>query len=84
MNPKVSFERIQEDFEGLSFNNQGMWKTASSIQDALKNADAVLILTAWDDFLELIGIIYILLLDHQLGSLIKDQLFIGRRLLIQT
>ena len=48
--PKVSFERIEEDFEKISFNNQGMWKTASSVSEALKNADAVLILTAWDEF----------------------------------
>jgi UDPglucose 6-dehydrogenase len=48
--PKVSFERIEEDFEKISFNNQGMWKTSSSVSEALKNADAVLILTAWDEF----------------------------------
>ena len=48
--PKVSFERIQEDFEGFSFNNQGKWRMASSIPDALKNVDAVLILTAWEEF----------------------------------
>ncbi len=48
--PKVSRERIQEDFEKFSFNNQGIWKMANSIPDALKNVDAVLILTAWDEF----------------------------------
>ncbi len=48
--PKVSFERIKEDFERFSFNNQGIWKMVNSIPDALKNADAVLILTAWDEF----------------------------------
>ena len=51
--PKVSFERIHEDFENISFNNQGTWKMASSIPDALKNSDAVLILTPWDEFFDL-------------------------------
>ena len=48
--PKVSFERIKEDFEQFSFNNSGIWKMANSIPDALKNVDAALILTAWDEF----------------------------------
>ena len=48
--PKVSFERIQEDFEKISFNNQVIWKMAKSIPDALKDVDAVLILTAWEEF----------------------------------
>ena len=48
--PKVSFKRIEEDFEKFSFNNQGIWKMANSIPEALKNVDAVLILTAWDEF----------------------------------
>ncbi len=48
--PKVSIKRIEEDFEKFSFNNQGIWKMANSIPDALKNVDAVLILTAWDEF----------------------------------
>ena len=48
--PKVTFERIEEDFEKFSFNNQGIWKMASSIPEALKNVDAVIILTAWDEF----------------------------------
>ena len=48
--PKVSFERIEEDFEKFSFNNQGIWKKTNSIPEALKNVDAVLILTAWDEF----------------------------------
>jgi len=34
----------------FSFNNQGIWKMAESIPEALKNVDAVLILTAWDEF----------------------------------
>lgn len=48
--PKVTFERIEEDFEKFSFNNQGIWKMATSIPEALKNVDAVIILTAWDEF----------------------------------
>ncbi len=48
--PKVSFERIEEDLEKFSLNNQGIWKMANSIPEALKNVDAVLILTAWDEF----------------------------------
>ncbi len=48
--PKVSFKRIREDLEQFSSNNQGTWKMASSIPDALENVDAVLILTAWDEF----------------------------------
>jgi UDPglucose 6-dehydrogenase len=48
--PKVTFERIEEDFEKFSFNNHGIWKMASSIPEALKNVDAVIILTAWDEF----------------------------------
>ena len=48
--PKVSFERMEEDFEKFSFNNQGIWKIADSIPNALNNVDAVLILTAWDEF----------------------------------
>ncbi len=48
--PKVSLERVQEDFEKFSFNNQGIWKMANSIPDALEKVDAVLILTAWDEF----------------------------------
>tara|TARA_B100000965_G_scaffold253926_1_gene213653 strand:+ start:3682 stop:5103 length:1422 start_codon:yes stop_codon:yes gene_type:complete len=48
--PKVSFERIQADFENFSPNNQGLWKMVNSIPDALQNVDAVLILTAWDEF----------------------------------
>ena len=48
--PKVSFERVQEDFEKLSFDNQGIWKMANSIPDALKEVDAVLILTDWEEF----------------------------------
>ena len=48
--PKVSLERIKEDFEQFSFDNQGTWKTTSSIPEALNNADAVLILTDWDEF----------------------------------
>ncbi len=51
--PKVSVERIQEDFEKFSFNNQGIWKMSNSIPEALKNVDAVLILTAWDEFFRL-------------------------------
>tara|TARA_B100000945_G_scaffold59352_1_gene44122 strand:- start:1637 stop:1921 length:285 start_codon:yes stop_codon:yes gene_type:complete len=50
MDPKVSFERIEEDLEKFASNNQGQWKMASSIPDALKNVDAVLILTDWDEF----------------------------------
>jgi len=48
--PKVSFERIQEDFKNIESNNQGIWRMASSIPEALENVDAVLILTAWDEF----------------------------------
>ena len=48
--PKVSIERIKEDFENYSFDNQGVWKMVNSIPEALENADAVLILTAWDEF----------------------------------
>jgi len=48
--PKVSFERIKEDFEKFASNNQCIWKMASSIPDALQNVDAVLILTDWDEF----------------------------------
>ncbi len=48
--PKVSFERVQEDFEEFSFDNQGIWKMANSIPDALKEVDAVLILTDWEEF----------------------------------
>ncbi len=48
--PKVSFERIQEEFERFSLNNEGMWRMAYSIPDALENVDAVLILTEWDEF----------------------------------
>tara|TARA_Y100001968_G_scaffold4286_1_gene3810 strand:- start:1605 stop:3008 length:1404 start_codon:yes stop_codon:yes gene_type:complete len=48
--PKVSVERVREDFEKSSFDNQGIWKMVNSIEDALKNADAVLILTPWDEF----------------------------------
>tara|TARA_Y100001968_G_scaffold70621_1_gene61777 strand:+ start:1842 stop:3245 length:1404 start_codon:yes stop_codon:yes gene_type:complete len=48
--PKVSFLRIKEDFEKSSFDNQGEWKVVNSIPDALKNADAVIILTAWKEF----------------------------------
>ena len=48
--PKVSIERINEDFDNYSFDNQGKWKKVSSIPDALKNADAVLIITDWAEF----------------------------------
>ncbi len=48
--PKVSFERINEDFENYSFDNQGKWEKVNSIPDALKNADAVLIITDWAEF----------------------------------
>ncbi len=48
--PKVSIERMKEDFENHSFDNPMIWKMANSIQEALQNADAVLILTAWDEF----------------------------------
>ncbi len=48
--PKVSFERIEEDLEKFSLNNQRIWKMANTIPEALKNVDAVLILTAWDEF----------------------------------
>ncbi len=48
--PKVSIDRIQEDLQKFSLNNQGIWKKANSIPEALKNVDAVLILTAWDEF----------------------------------
>ncbi len=48
--PKVSIERIREDFDNYSFENQGKWKKANSIPDALKNADAVLIITNWAEF----------------------------------
>jgi len=48
--PKVSFERIDEDFEKFSNNNQGIWQMADSIPDALRNVDAVIILTAWEEF----------------------------------
>ena len=43
--PKVSIERINEDFKNYPFDNQGKWKKVSSIQDALKNADALFIIT---------------------------------------
>ncbi len=48
--PKVSVERVEEDLEKTSFNNQGTWKMVNSIPEALKNVDAVLIITAWDEF----------------------------------
>jgi len=48
--PKVSFEKIADDLEKFSYNNQGIWKMAKSIPEALINVDAVLILTAWDEF----------------------------------
>ena len=49
--PKVSIERIEEDLAKYSLkNNQGIWKMANSIPEALENVDAVLILTAWDEF----------------------------------
>ncbi len=48
--PKVSIERINEDFESYSFDNQGKWKKTNSIPDALNNADAVLIITDWAEF----------------------------------
>ncbi len=51
--PKVSTERIREDFENFSFNNHGIWEKGSSIPEVLKNVDAVLILTDWDEFFEL-------------------------------
>ena len=48
--PKVSVEIIEEDFLKYSFENNGSWKMVNSIPESLKNADAVLILTAWDEF----------------------------------
>ncbi len=48
--PKVSIERINEDFANYSFDNQGKWRKVNSIPDALKNADAVLIITDWAEF----------------------------------
>tara|TARA_Y100001968_G_scaffold159541_1_gene145857 strand:- start:56 stop:1207 length:1152 start_codon:yes stop_codon:yes gene_type:complete len=48
--PKVSFERIEEDFEKFSHYKKGIWQKADSIPNALRNVDAVLILTAWDEF----------------------------------
>ncbi len=48
--PKVSLERINADFENYSFDNQGEWKKVNTIPDALKNADAVLIITDWAEF----------------------------------
>ncbi len=48
--PKVSFEKISSDLNKFSINNQGIWNIAESISGALKNVDAVLILTAWDEF----------------------------------
>tara|TARA_Y100001968_G_scaffold187627_1_gene172008 strand:- start:1568 stop:2719 length:1152 start_codon:yes stop_codon:yes gene_type:complete len=48
--PKVSCERIEQDFEKFSINNHGIWQIANSIPDALNNVDAVIILTAWDEF----------------------------------
>lgn len=48
--PKVSIERINEDFENYSFDNQGKWKKVNSIPEALNNADAVLIITDWSEF----------------------------------
>ena len=48
--PKVSSERIKEDFEEFPLVNQDAWIMSSSIPEALKDVDAVLILTAWDEF----------------------------------
>ena len=48
--PKVSFERVEADFEKFSLNNQGNWTIANSIPEALENVDAAIILTAWDEF----------------------------------
>ena len=48
--PKVSVKRIKEDLKKFSCNDEGIWKMANSIPEALKNVDAVLILTAWDEF----------------------------------
>tara|TARA_B100000579_G_scaffold82582_1_gene64366 strand:- start:175 stop:447 length:273 start_codon:yes stop_codon:yes gene_type:complete len=46
--PKVSVHKIEEEFEQFSFNNQGIWRMANSIPNALENLDAVLILTEWN------------------------------------
>ena len=51
--PKVSVHKIEEEFEQFSFNNQGKWRMANSIPNALENVDAVLIPTEWDEFIGL-------------------------------
>ena len=48
--PKVSLERIKEDFENFPLIHQDKWRMANSVPNALENVDAVLILTAWDEF----------------------------------
>ena len=48
--PKVSYWRIKEDLEKYSLQKPGKWEASKSISAALKNADAVIILTAWKEF----------------------------------
>ncbi len=48
--PKVKPQRIQEDIDEYSKNSPGQWTVANDISEALKGADALLILTDWDEF----------------------------------
>ena len=57
--PKVIPEQISRDLnleENLTFsknNNEGTWKFAMRVEDALTDADAALILTMWDEYLSI-------------------------------
>ena len=50
MTLRFCFERIEEDFEKFHLIIKEFGKWPIPFQEALKNVDAVLILTAWDEF----------------------------------
>ena len=57
--PKVSADQIAQDLQQESISNsesssgRGSWAEACSVEDAVMGADAVLVLTEWQDYCEL-------------------------------
>ena len=54
--PKVTSYQIKESLvvrENVEFNNDGLWEQESNIYNVAFNADAIVILTEWDEFKKL-------------------------------
>ena len=51
--PKVSHIQIEKAFDTLDFGIKNNWITSSSVYEAVEDADAILIITDWEEFYEI-------------------------------